>query len=94
MDTKHAKFATKAVHAGQMPDPETGALVAPMFMTSTYVWTPEKMDRYLAGDKEGIFTYARSRNPPRTTFRIRLRSSRAQRRRLLPHPVWRPFSLR
>ncbi len=63
MDTKHAKFATKAVHAGQMPDPETGALVAPMFMTSTYVWTPEKMDRYLAGDKEGIFTYARSRNP-------------------------------
>ncbi len=63
MDTKNAKFATKAVHAGQMPDPETGSLIAPMFMTSTYVWTPEKMDRYLAGDKEGIFTYARSRNP-------------------------------
>lgn len=63
MDTKHAKFATKAVHAGQLPDPETGALIAPMFMTSTYVWTPEKMDRYLAGDKEGIYTYARSRNP-------------------------------
>lgn len=58
-----AKFATKAVHAGQSPDAETGALVAPVFLTSTYTWTHEKMDRYLAGDKEGIFTYARSRNP-------------------------------
>lgn len=68
MDTKNAKFATKAVHAGQSPDPDTGALVAPVYLTSTYVWTPEKMDRYLAGDKEGIYTYARSRNPTQNDF--------------------------
>lgn len=68
MDVRNAKFATKAVHAGQNPDPETGALIAPMFMNSTYVWTPEKMDRYLAGDKEGIYTYGRSRNPTQNDF--------------------------
>ena len=63
MDHKNAQFATKAVHAGQHGDPVTGALLSPMFMTSTYVWTPEKMERYQNGDKEGIFTYGRSRNP-------------------------------
>ncbi|MCE1252987.1 MAG: PLP-dependent aspartate aminotransferase family protein [Anaerolineae bacterium] len=68
MDIKKAKFATKAVHAGQHPEHETGALVSPMFLTSTYVFTPEKMDRYLAGDKAGIFTYGRSRNPTQNSF--------------------------
>lgn len=68
MDTKSKKFATKAVHAGQHPEHETGALVSPMFLTSTYVFTPEKMDRYLNGDKAGIFTYGRSRNPTQNSF--------------------------
>lgn len=63
MDLQNAKFATKAVHAGQKIDPATGALLAPMHMTSTYCWTPELRERYLSGDKEGIFTYGRSRNP-------------------------------
>lgn len=63
MNYENCKFATQAVHAGQHGDPVTGAVVAPMFMTSTYEWTPEKMDRYQNGDKEGIFTYGRSRNP-------------------------------
>ena len=30
------KFATKTIHAGQPSEPETGALVAPIFQTSTY----------------------------------------------------------
>ena len=68
MHLEHAKFATRAVHAGQHPDPETGALVSPLFLTSTYVFTPEKMERYLAGDKAGIFTYGRSRNPTQNGF--------------------------
>lgn len=63
MENKDLQFATKAVHAGQHGDPVTGAMVSPMFMTSTYVWTPEKMERYQNGDKDGIFTYGRSRNP-------------------------------
>lgn len=68
MNTENMKFATKAVHAGQHPDNETGALVSPLYLTSTFVWTPEKMARYQAGDKEGIFTYGRSRNPTQNFF--------------------------
>ena len=45
MDVSNARFATKAVHAGQMPEEKTGALIAPLFMNSTYVWTSEKMER-------------------------------------------------
>lgn len=60
---ENAKFGTKAVHAGQEIDPATGSLLSPMYMTSTYCWDPETRERYLSGDKEGIFTYGRSRNP-------------------------------
>ncbi|NTU75399.1 MAG: PLP-dependent transferase, partial [Anaerolineaceae bacterium] len=72
MNVKNSKFATKAVHAGQHPEHETGALVSPMFLTSTYVFTPEKMERYLNGDKEGIFTYGRSRNPTQNSFQEKI----------------------
>jgi len=72
MDLAKAKFATKAVHAGQHIDPETGALLAPMHMTSTYCWTPEMRERYLSGDKEGIFTYGRSRNPTQNDLQEKL----------------------
>src|SRR5450759_2466019 len=68
MDLKKSGFATKAVHAGQHPDKETGALVQPMYLTSTFVFTPEKADRYFSGDKAGIFTYGRSRNPTQNIF--------------------------
>jgi len=63
MKLENAGFGTKAVHAGQEIDPATGALLAPMHMTATYCWTPETRERYLSGEKEGIFTYGRSRNP-------------------------------
>ncbi len=68
MDVSKCSFGTKAVHGGQNPDPETGALLAPLFMNSTYVWTSEKMERYLSGDKDGIYTYGRSRNPTQNDF--------------------------
>lgn len=72
MDLKNATFATQAVHAGQHGDPVTGALVSPLFMTSTYSWTEEKLERYLTGDKEGIFTYGRSRNPTQNELQEKL----------------------
>ncbi|MDY0019076.1 MAG: PLP-dependent aspartate aminotransferase family protein [Anaerolineae bacterium] len=72
MKIENAKFATKAVHAGQHPDHETGALVSPMYLTSTYVFTPETKRRYLSGDKEGIFTYGRSRNPTQNAFQEKI----------------------
>jgi methionine-gamma-lyase len=74
MDTNDKKFATRAVHAGQHPDHDTGALVAPMYLTSTYVFTPEKMERYMNGDKEGIYTYGRSRNPTQNMFQEKIAS--------------------
>jgi len=51
------KFATKAIHAGQEPDPTTGAVMTPIYQTSTY-WqkTP--------GDNKG-YEYSRGANPTR-----------------------------
>jgi cystathionine beta-lyase/cystathionine gamma-synthase len=53
-------FATLAVHAGQKPDPTTGAIMTPVFMTSTYVQeAPAKTKGY---------DYSRSHNPTRTAL--------------------------
>lgn len=53
-------FATRAIHAGQKPDPSTGAIMTPIFATSTYV-------QESPGVHKG-FDYARSRNPTREAF--------------------------
>ncbi|MSR06357.1 MAG: cystathionine gamma-synthase [Gemmatimonadetes bacterium] len=55
-DLKDA-FATRAVHAGQQPDPSTGAIMTPVYQTSTYV-------QQGLGEHKG-FEYARTRNPTR-----------------------------
>ncbi len=54
------KFSTKAIHVGQDPDPTTGAVITPIYQTSTYV-------------QEGIgkhkgYEYARTGNPTRTAL--------------------------
>lgn len=74
MNLENAKFGTRAVHAGQNIDPQTGALLAPMHMTSTFCWDPETRDRYVSGDKEGIFTYGRSRNPTQNDLQAKIAS--------------------
>ena len=51
------RFATLAVHAGQTPDPTTGAIMTPVYQTSTYV-QPE-LGRHLG------YEYARTHNPTR-----------------------------
>ena len=51
------KFATKAIHAGQDPDPSTGAIMTPIYQTSTY-WQKSP------GDNKG-FEYSRGTNPTR-----------------------------
>ncbi len=53
-------FATRAIHAGQAPDPATGAVVTPIYATSTYVQTSP-------GVHQG-FEYARSQNPTRFAY--------------------------
>jgi cystathionine beta-lyase len=54
------KFGTKALHAGIEPDPSTGAIMTPIFQTSTYV-------QAAPGDHKG-YEYARSKNPTRTVL--------------------------
>ena len=51
------KLATKLIHAGSEPDPSTGAIMIPIYQTSTYVQS--------APGKHKGFEYARSQNPTR-----------------------------
>ena len=53
-------FATRAIHAGQPPDPTTGAIITPIYQTSTYV-------QQSPGVHKG-FDYARSINPTRLAY--------------------------
>jgi cystathionine beta-lyase/cystathionine gamma-synthase len=53
-------FATRAIHAGQEPDPSTGAVMTPIYATSTYV-------QESPGKHKG-FDYARSINPTRLAY--------------------------
>ena len=54
------KFATRAIHAGQEPDPSTGAVMTPIFQTSTYAQSG-------LGEHKG-YEYSRSGNPTRTAL--------------------------
>jgi cystathionine gamma-lyase len=54
------KFATKAIHAGIEPDPTTGAIMTPIYQTSTYVQT-------LPGKHKG-YEYSRTHNPTRSAL--------------------------
>ncbi len=51
------KFATKLIHSGAEPDPSTGAIMTPIYQTSTYVQA--------APGKNKGYEYARSQNPTR-----------------------------
>lgn len=60
-DSRHgAGFATRAIHAGQEADPTTGAVMPPIYATSTF-------RQRSPGDHTG-FEYARSQNPTRMAF--------------------------
>ncbi|WP_025762639.1 cystathionine gamma-synthase [Dyadobacter tibetensis] len=60
------KFATKVIHAGMEPDPSTGAIIPPIYQTSTFVQEGP-------GVHKG-YTYARSHNPTRTALQTALAS--------------------
>lgn len=53
----HARFSTVCIHAGQEPDPSTGAIITPIYQTSTYVQEG-------LGQHKG-FEYGRTQNPTR-----------------------------
>jgi cystathionine beta-lyase/cystathionine gamma-synthase len=55
-----ARFSTICIHAGQEPDPSTGAIITPIFQTSTYV--QEELGKHKG------YEYARTQNPTRATL--------------------------
>lgn len=65
MADKH-KLATRLIHAGVHPDPTTGAIMTPIYQTSTYV-------QAAPGDHKG-YEYARTQNPTRTALQDALAS--------------------
>ncbi len=54
------KFGTRAIHAGQEPDPTTGAIMTPIYATSTYVQSSPGVHK--------CFEYSRSQNPTRFAY--------------------------
>jgi cystathionine gamma-lyase len=59
-NAKQTAFETRAIHAGQVPDPTTGAVMTPIYTTSTY-----------AQESPGVhkgFEYSRTQNPTRFAF--------------------------
>lgn len=57
---KKYQFSTRAIHAGQEPDPSTGAIMTPIYATSTYVQS--------SPGKHRGYEYSRSANPTRTAL--------------------------
>jgi len=55
-----ARFSTVCIHAGQVPDPSTGAIITPIYQTSTYV-------QEALGQHKG-YEYARTQNPTRAAL--------------------------
>jgi cystathionine gamma-lyase/cystathionine beta-lyase/cystathionine gamma-lyase/homocysteine desulfhydrase len=60
----NARFSTICIHAGQEPDPATGAIITPIYQTSTYV-------QDALGVHKG-YEYARTQNPTRSAFEANL----------------------
>ncbi len=61
------RFATRTIHAGVEPDPSTGAIMTPIYQTSTYV-------QRAPGDHKG-YEYSRTHNPTRTALQKALAGS-------------------
>ncbi|WP_421784500.1 cystathionine gamma-synthase [Hyphobacterium sp.] len=67
MSGENQKFATRCIHAGQSPDPTTGAIMTPIYQTSTYVQTSP-------GEFIENYDYSRSANPTRTALEANIAS--------------------
>jgi len=65
------RFSTRAIHAGQDPDPVTGSVTVPVYLTSTY--------QQPRPGKEGKYVYSRTANPTRTALEECLASLEAGR---------------
>ena len=59
-------FTTKQVHAGVTPDPTTGAILTPIYQSTTFV--QDSVDQYLSKG----FSYSRSGNPTVQALELKL----------------------
>lgn len=66
-DDQPLRFATRAIHAGQSPEPVTGAVMTPIFQTSTYAQKEP-------GNPIGKYEYSRTQNPTRDALEQNLAS--------------------
>ena len=60
MNDKELGFSTRAIHAGQEPDPTTGAIMTPLYLSSTFVQSSP-------GEHKG-YEYSRTSNPTRKAY--------------------------
>jgi len=67
-DTSRWGFETRAIHAGQRPDPHTGSVIVPIYATSTFAQDG------VGGLREGGYEYSRTANPTRTALEEALAS--------------------
>jgi cystathionine gamma-lyase len=67
IDLKKARFETRAIHAGQSPNPENGALMTPVYLNSTYA-------QPAPGEPINGYEYSRTTNPTRTSLEQNLAS--------------------
>ena len=67
MSADNARFATRAIHAGQRPDPATGAIMTPIYQTATYAQASP--GRFIDD-----YDYSRSSNPTRKALEANLAS--------------------
>ena len=66
-DLNHAAFATRAIHVGQEPDAQTGAVIPPIHLSSTFIQDG-------IGGLRGGYEYGRSANPTRDALQLNLAS--------------------
>jgi cystathionine gamma-synthase len=67
-DTSRWGFETRAIHAGQRPDPQTGSVIVPIYATSTFAQDG------VGGLRAGGYEYSRTANPTRTALEEALAS--------------------
>src|SRR5918996_6589890 len=60
--TSRLGFETRAIHAGQTPDPRTGSVIVPIYATSTFIQDG------VGGVRDGGHEYSRTTNPTRTAL--------------------------
>ena len=69
---ENAAFETRQIHAGQVPDPSTGARALPLFQTTAYVFRDTKHAADLFGLAELGNIYTRLMNPTTDVFEKRI----------------------